>query len=469
MYIDMDQEPESNPEFQEEVHASQQQHRPLTSTKNKPIKIQKYRANVPSKEKIPTTITPSKAPFLKHPLDDSFDETNSDESNCSEEEYDSLDDISYSSCSTSSDQFKEPSFLQSYPSYYSTSNNSSCGHSIESSRSGISLLSLNGSSPLSLTSTPSTTTAFLTTTSSTVAAPRVIEADTKSLTPYLTPSSSPLSTFVSFEAPSKSEPLTKSPKLHKATSRECLSKVLDKYQPKQSLYSNLTISLKAIKDRLVSRALSDVSVDIISVAEEKPAAVIAEEVPSQELITFFEAKHDHDISQEQIKPSFKNRDHRINPQFLRLYAYDYNARVNSKTLPNSLSQEELMSIIVNNPHLKSFHKKYNIYHISNSSREKLWNSVVLKPRLDKSPDQSIDYEDYICVADNSVVTHTPSLTRKHSKYLPWDLKPSIKPAGVLPGGKWEFNGKAPNSGVSKTQFTVKGWCNSRWVAKTEIK
>lgn len=461
----MDQEPLFNQECPEELY--NQQDCSCKIVRGKPVKIHKYRVNIPSKDKKRNTFILNKAQPLKHPLDDTLNETNSDDGNCSEDEYDSLDDVSYSSCSTSSDQFREPHLLQN--SWYSSSyrNNSCIGNSISSNRSGISLLSLNGTTfpPSSLASTPSTTTALLTTISSTISLSNFIEGDTNTTTPYLTPSSSPLSTFVSFEATSKPE-IAKSSKLHRTTSADCLNKVLSKYQPKQSLYSNLTISMKSLRDKLITRALSDLEVEAPSIVDEEVPPVITKELPSQELITFFEAKHDHDTTQEHIKLSFRNRDHRINSQFLRLYAYDYNARIYSRTLPNSLSQEELISIILDNPHLKSFHKKHNIYHISNLSREKLWNSVVLKPRLDKSPQQSIDYEDYICVADDTVITHA-SITRKHSKYLPWDLKPSIKPAGVLPGGKWEFNGKAPSLGISKTQFTVKGWCNSRWVAKTE--
>ncbi|KAI5948988.1 hypothetical protein KGF57_005051 [Candida theae] len=468
MYVDTHEELSFDRRVPSELYVQQlleqQQH---TAAKGKLSKIQKYRVNIPTKEK---TETASKLAKVRHPLDDaSVDETN--ENNCSEDDYDSLDDVSYSSCSTSPEQFREPSFLQGYVLNSPSQCDLSLGSSIPSTRSSLSLLSLNGSAliPSSLASSPSTTTALFTTSSSTTPIISRIDADTTAISsPLLTPSSSPLSTFVSFENTSRCE-RTKLPKLSRSSSTECLSKVLHKYQSKQSLYSNLTESIKSIRERLVTRALADFEVDTHAVTEKELPAANTEELPAQELITFFEAKHDHDTtSQEHIKPSFKNRDHRINAQFLRLYAYDYNARINSKTLPNSLSQEDLMIIILNNPHLKSFHSRHNIYHISNLSRQKLWNSVVLKPRHDKSPEESVDSEDYICVADDSSVSSHASLTRKNSKYLPWDLKPSIKPAGILPRGKWVFNGKAPNSGVSKTQFTVKGWCNSRWVAKTAL-
>lgn len=471
MYIDMDQEPLFNQERTQELE--DQKHIPITFATTKPIKIQRFKTNlskVKTRKQQPTSV-PNTVQPLSHPLGDTPHDTSPDDDDvCSDEEYDSIDDVSYSSCSTSSDQFKEPQFSQSYWFNSSNRNDSYLGNSVASSKSGLSLFSLNNSTflPSSLISTPSTTTTLLTTTtSSATSSSSIRETDVKMTTPYLTPSSTPLSTFVSFETTNEQPDVTSTHNLRRTTSAKCLSKVLDKYQPKKSLYSNLTISLRALKDRLVTKAVGDGDVRIPPVISEEicQIPVLSEELPSQELITFFEAKHDHDTTQEQFKSSFKNRDHRINSQFLRLYAYDYNARTNSKTLPNSLSQEELINIILENPHLKQFHRRHNIYHISNLSREKLWNSVVLKPRQDNSPQQSVDYEDYICVDDGAAITHA-SLTRKHSKYLPWDLKPSIKPAGVLPGGKCELNGLAPNLGVSKTQYTVKGWCNSRWVAKT---
>ncbi|KAI5968370.1 hypothetical protein CANMA_002361 [Candida margitis] len=479
MYIDMEQQPLFDQECLQEV-CNQQYCSSTCIPKSKPVKIRKYKANIATREKSKRQRGISelaRAQHLKHPLDDTFKVINDDEDNCSEDDYDSLDDISYSSCSSASDNFKDHQLFPNY-SYGSSSprTNSYVDNSIASCRSGISLLSLNGTtfSPSSLASTPSTTTAFLTTTATPTSPLESIEGTgPKATTPYLAPSSSPLSTSVSLEG-TNTPKTTKSLKLHRTTSTECLNKVLLKYKSKQSLYSNLTVSLKSLRDRLVTTSLSDIDMSP-SILDVSPSTVIDEpisphiitdELPSQELITFFEAKHDHDTIQEYTKSPFKNRDHRINSQFLRLYAYDYNARMNSRSLPNSLSQEELVSIIMDRPHLKPFHKKHNIYHISNLSREKLWNSVVLKPRLDKSPQQNIDYEDYICTDNDNKLTYA-SITRKHGKYLPWDLKPSIKPAGVLPGGKWEFNGQAPNSGISKTQFTVKGWCNSRWVAKTQ--
>ncbi|KAI5952661.1 hypothetical protein KGF54_003528 [Candida jiufengensis] len=260
----------------------------------------------------------------------------------------------------------------------------------------------------------------------------------------------------------------------------------------KSLVSNLTTSVQNLKNSTKDKLISFIS-DSPRLTDDKlpfhkqqkeESKEIEEPVhqSSEELITFSEVEHEHDTilpenatainnNNTVTRTIFKNRDQRINSQFLRLYAYDYNSRINTRTLPNSLTQEDLYSMIRKNPNLKKFHQIHNIYKISNLSREKLWNSVVLKPRLDDSPQEFIDSENYIFITSNltSKDNHknagvlNRSITRKQGKYLPWDLKPSIKPCGILKGGKWEFNGKAPNSGVTKTQYTVKGWCNSRWV------
>ena len=298
-----------------------------------------------------------------------------------------------------------------------------------------------------------------------------------------------------------------------------------------SIYSNLTSSLKTWKNKLSNISgpnlvnLVNSSTDDslacsttlnISIQHFEPSTETEESFsieqgyPPQELITFFEdrmptpndstgASSNPDSSTStgisssdsssvandkfSTRPPFKNRDSRINPHFLRLYAYDYNARVNSHTLPNSLTQDDLIRIVSKKPDLKSFHYQYNLYRVSNMSREKLWNNVVLKPRKDGVPFEYIDCEHFEPEVEDFETNETlhqhqtdgssvirfgrncdnyVSITRKEGKYLPWDLKPSIKPAGVLPNGKWTYNGPAPNSGVTRTQFTVRGWCDSRW-------
>ncbi|KAI3405070.2 hypothetical protein KGF56_002155 [Candida oxycetoniae] len=277
--------------------------------------------------------------------------------------------------------------------------------------------------------------------------------------------------------------------LRHASSTECLYKLLHNSSSpsvKKLLYSNLTTSLKLLKNKIpFYTSRQSILNNIIS----EPPRLTDDKFPtsqSEELITFFQddqVTNDHEMSAASaqlsftphIKSTFKNRDSRINSQFLRLYAYDYNARINSQTLPNSLAQDDSSPILTKKSNL-TFHIKHNMFRISNMSREKLWNSVILPPRKDQSPMDCIDSESYCPDVEmeeedekeqkknntTSSAYGATSITRKSGKYLPWDLKPSIKPAGVLHGGKWVFNGMAPNSGITKTQFTVKGWCNSKW-------
>lgn len=199
-----------------------------------------------------------------------------------------------------------------------------------------------------------------------------------------------------------------------------------------------------------------------------------EETPMEELTTFHHHQHHnhhHELGLEKSQCiKYKTRELRTNSRFLILYAFDMNARCNSMTLPNSPTQDELYKIIKHHPNIKKFHYKHNIRRISNMSREKLWNNVILPPRQDDSPELFIKSDPYIIYndhneLDNGLDGHY-SIVRKLGKYMPWALKPSIKPAGVLPNSKWVFNGQAPNSGITKTQFTVKGWCNPRWVDHT---
>lgn len=261
---------------------------------------------------------------------------------------------------------------------------------------------------------------------------------------------------------------------------------------KKSIYSNLSTSLRLFRNKLSSynkENLLKFIMDSPRLTDEKlplqkpscPEAKVqeeeteeTEETPMEELTTFHHHQHHnhhHELGLEKSQCiKYKTRELRTNSRFLILYAFDMNARCNSMTLPNSPTQDELYKIIKRHPNIKKFHYKHNIHRISNMSREKLWNNVILPPRQDDSPELFIKSDPYIIYndyneLDNGFDGHY-SIVRKLGKYMPWALKPSIKPAGVLPNSKWIFNGQAPNSGITKTQFTVKGWCNPRWVDHT---
>lgn len=187
------------------------------------------------------------------------------------------------------------------------------------------------------------------------------------------------------------------------------------------------------------------------------------ETTPRELTTFKETKTLCDDSADELaklvaRRSFKNRDQRINSQFLRLYAMDYSARTVSHTLPNSSDVQELNYMITHRPHLKQFNYKHDLFRISSLSRDKLWRSVILDPRSDPSPSPAINGDSYI----NTYSTN--SIVRQKGGHVPWTGSRSIKPIGILEGGKILENGMAPNSGVTRTQYVVVGWCSEKWLS-----
>ncbi|KAK6199342.1 uncharacterized protein RJT21DRAFT_3147 [Scheffersomyces amazonensis] len=347
--------------------------------------------------------------------------------------------------------------------------------------------------PLATTvSTTNTTVApsFVTTMSETI--PLRHAASTESLTRLLqTQSSSKLSeSIISVE---EFTPIL-------ASNNVAVNETINSINENISLVSNLTQSIKKnwkilknnpiffIKEspRLTDDILpveSTLSLSTSSIDEEPHTCIY------QELVTFNSQAHNHNTDEELFRVpggrSFKNRDHRLNSTFLRLYAIDYNARVVTGTLVNQSSppQQSSTSCIQDYfigeedlpVNLAKFHSKYDIFKISNLSRDKLWKSVVLPPRQDTSPSNCINCDDYIYVGEDQKSPMSYSLTRKSGDYLPWSNKyynncnrafpqtKTLKPAGVLSNTTTVNNGLAPTAGFTKTQFTVKGWCNPRWV------
>lgn len=153
-------------------------------------------------------------------------------------------------------------------------------------------------------------------------------------------------------------------------------------------------------------------------------------------------------------PQYRGRDPRMNSTFLRLYAMDYDARCSS-LLPCAYTSRELSYVINQSRATKAFHRRYNIIRISDLSRDKLWDSVVLPPRVDEPPSMFIDLSNYIYVGDE----------RKGPKVHFQDDRLMHYPnaAGVLNTGKSYRNGDSPQAGKSRPQYTKKGWCNPRWV------
>lgn len=288
-------------------------------------------------------------------------------------------------------------------------------------------------------------------------------------------------------------------KLSHSSSTESLISILNsepKPKPKPSprkasfLVSNLSSSFKSWKHNLLTYSVLALTPRMTD--DKLPSTSVNVQTPlngPQELTTFTEPQaQDLALPPNYIpnKKSFKNRDQRVNSFFLRLYAIDYNARIHSHTLPNSYSSSttgrfledaELSRLIAAKPHLKAFHYNYSLFQVSNTSRDKLWNNVILPPRSDESPSVSIDPTHYIFIGEESDFPSSMerklsySLIRKSGNYLPWDNNhnpiTSLKPAGVLHNSVSKANGLAPSSGVTKTQFTVRGWCNPRWLALSD--
>lgn len=178
---------------------------------------------------------------------------------------------------------------------------------------------------------------------------------------------------------------------------------------------------------------------------------VEEKIPYIELQTFKQCEIMVD-STPINRPTFKNRDERINTRFLRMYAIDYHCR-SFGYLPHSTSD------LIPTDQM-SFHAKHDLYKLSVSSRDKLWQNIILPPRADPAPKDSIDYEDY--VFDNKRIIGS-SLTMKNGNYLPWSAETkSLKPSGIM-NKRPLVNGSNPNSGVTYSQYTIKGWSNSRWV------
>lgn len=158
----------------------------------------------------------------------------------------------------------------------------------------------------------------------------------------------------------------------------------------------------------------------------------------------------------------KNRDYRINCNFLKWYALDYAARQN-KSLPNSPEDIEQM---LRNPSIAQFDEKFGLARISNASREKLWDAVILPPRSDSRPCASIDFASYTYVGQNGFGADAgTSVATKTGNYIPWAThRSSLKPAGKLSHIRPLASHNSPTSSATLTQYTIQGWCNERWIS-----
>ncbi|KAG7195220.1 uncharacterized protein KQ657_003746 [Scheffersomyces spartinae] len=268
--------------------------------------------------------------------------------------------------------------------------------------------------------------------------------------------------------------------LSRKKSEDCLNKMLKKSRfPSKistlfgTLKTQVTISLNSYLSMLNPRSTDDKSL-IISRNQHARCfnpSVSGNARPTnkshsfQEMATFnVQTPEDLLLSFEETKVQFKQRDLRINSQFLRLYAHDYNLRVLGLMYLSDSDEDEYCDYLGNEYEIDYFND------LSNKSRQKLWKNVILPPRKDNHPASTVDGSCYVFVGykENShgvkKSTSSNSLIRLKLNYLPWgQSQPSLKPAGDLRSGKVLLNGQSPNSGVTREQFTIKGWCNPRWL------
>ncbi|KAH3677162.1 hypothetical protein WICPIJ_009031 [Wickerhamomyces pijperi] len=223
---------------------------------------------------------------------------------------------------------------------------------------------------------------------------------------------------------------------------------------KPSLISNLSLSLRRI-------TLS--ASNLLYSADEKVFSVqprlTDDRLPSpnaqgQELTTF---KITTSFPNTTTSTDHKSRESRINPEFLKLYAFETSARM--KGLLKNVDQIGDTSSI----NLSKIKDRKLV--LSLKVREKLWNNVVLPPRDDNLPVANNSNSEYVnenIVDQNDSLVSIVSVKNNSSlltdglKIKPWlqlhDLMEnssrSIKPKGYLNGN---------------TQFTVKGWTNKKWI------
>lgn len=232
-------------------------------------------------------------------------------------------------------------------------------------------------------------------------------------------------------------------------------------RPSRTLASNLTESFKSFHSSL-RRGTATIAATFNLTPRMTDDVLPQPPVTEEELTTFRDEEDCPTEWEPAALPRFKNRDQRVNSDFLRLYAFDYSARTLG-VLPTAHTSSELERLVLGSDLIRQFHHSHNLHKVLNASKDKLWKGVILAPRLDRCPYEHIECRLY--VADGSVAD-THSLVRLCGTHQPWNVGGArcFKPAGILHGAKKCINGNAPSSGVTRSQYTVKGWCNPRWIA-----
>ncbi|VEU20312.1 DEKNAAC101106 [Brettanomyces naardenensis] len=177
-------------------------------------------------------------------------------------------------------------------------------------------------------------------------------------------------------------------------------------------------------------------------------------------------------SETNLNAAAKPREPRINSEFLKFYALDYSCKLCDylKISVDELDMYQQEFIDSGCRTIDEFLDEYIVSEregvdpqdvrnfrdglkLSLLSRDKLWRNVILPPRNDLS--QPIKRH-YIQEAEGNG-NNSSCLVRTRGKFMPWlniddfdsNGKKSIPPYGILANG---------------AQFTVKGWCNERWLS-----
>lgn len=242
---------------------------------------------------------------------------------------------------------------------------------------------------------------------------------------------------------------------------------------KASFVSNLSSSIKSFTNSTIQK--NDMLFDIQPrLTDDKlPRTTIIQRLAQKdnkvtELQTFKVTSTNTDITTNQSSTSnnnntsqgaisiLRNREPRINSQFLRLYSYESNSRKKGLLPQITHSDEEEFA---NNRPIGDSSREFALF-----VRQRLWQCVVLPPRedLNISPPEYVfhgnDNTDD-SIEEVSESSEVVSLIRKNGDVKPWikleDEKFAkqkvLRPCGVL------------NNDI---QFTVKGWCNERWLPST---
>ncbi|ONH68373.1 Protein GIS3 [Cyberlindnera fabianii] len=144
---------------------------------------------------------------------------------------------------------------------------------------------------------------------------------------------------------------------------------------------------------------------------------------------------------------YRNREPRVNSQFLRLYSHEAASRRKGLLLQTDPIEEELYM-----PHPSHYHGTEREFALL--VRHRLWNCVVLPPRQDAPMDPTTHNDEYVFddeIHDKEEMT----LVDTQRQVKPWitledetEKNTTLGPRGILDKG---------------VQFTVKGWCNTRWM------